>query len=128
MLIFNVFEYDRIIDQPKEVLERYFSSEVADSISNNRKHQRETHDLGTPDFMILFGTQDPGGVDKLRINRIPNTNKVLVIYDQNSEMDLVKMVFDTVKTNDGWKITDIEYTIRKSAISSESHFTLKESL
>jgi hypothetical protein len=119
---------DILINQPKTVLERYFVQKLSNMIVRDRAFERKAKELGHIDFVLLFGSQDPDGISNLRITKTPGTNTVVVIYDQNGQRDLMEMRFDTVKTNAGWRISDIHYKLRKSDITSELTFSLRELL
>lgn len=124
----HYFEKDILINQPKSVLEQYFVLGLSDLIVRDRAFERRTKELGHIDFVLLFGSQDTDGVCNLRIKRTPDTNKVMVLYDQNGQRDIMEMQFDTVQTNKGLRISDIHYKLRKSDISSEKRFSLQELL
>lgn len=106
--------HEIINDQPKNILERYFTPRLAGLIIKERKFEIETKEVGPPGFDLLFGSQDPDGVSNIRINRKPGTNTVSVLYDQNSEKDVMEIVFETEKTQSGWRILDIHYKTRVS--------------
>lgn len=60
------------------------------------------------------GSQDPDGIRNIRINRKPGANVVSVLYDQNEVKDLIEIQFETVKTLNGWRISDLRYKMNKS--------------
>lgn len=122
------FAEDALIDQPRAVFERYFDATLSDLIIRDRAYVERTKEVGHIDFVLLFGSQDPGGVSDLRIDRLAGTNKVNVVYDQNGERDIMEMQFDMLKTSNGWRISDIRYDLRKSEAGSGIKFSLRELL
>lgn len=98
------FYRDILIEQPKTVLARYFIPSLSNMIARDRAFEHRTQELGHIDFVPLFGSQDPEGASNLRISRIPGTNRVMVVYDQNGQRDIMEMQFDTIKTRKGWRI------------------------
>jgi len=113
-LISHYFDKDILIDQPANVLKRYFTSRLAELIVKDREHVTRTKELGHIDFILIFGSQDPDGISNIRITRKPGTNVVSVLYDYNREKGVMKIDFKTVQTENGWKISDMHYKTRKS--------------
>ena len=102
--------FDEIVnDQPKNILQRYFTPQLAALIMKERKFEIETQQVGPANFDLLFGSQDPDGISNIRINRQPGTNIVSVLYDQNTIRDVMKIDFQVVKTQNGWRISNIHY-------------------
>ncbi|HEY9160972.1 MAG TPA: hypothetical protein VIS94_07800 [Desulfomonilia bacterium] len=122
------FEKDILINQPRIVLERYFTPKLANLIFQDRAYGNKTGEIGHIDFVLLFGSQDPDGIYDLRIKRIPKTDSVLVVYDQNGEHDIVEIKYYTVQTNKGWRISDIRYRFKKTSAGPENRFSLLELL
>ncbi len=100
---------DIINDQSRDILQRYFTPQLAGLIMKERKFEIETKQVGPPGFDLLFGSQDPDGIRNIRIERQPGTNIVTVLYDQNSKKDVVKIDFETTRTKSGWRISNIHY-------------------
>ncbi|MBT0651773.1 DUF3828 domain-containing protein [Geomobilimonas luticola] len=103
-----------LIDQPIQVLNRYFTPKLAELIKKDRKHEIKTKDLGHLDFVLLCGSQDPDGITNIRIDGKPGKDVVTVTYDQSGEKDVMKIEFNTQKTKSGWRISDVHYKTRKS--------------
>ena len=103
-----------LIDQPIQVLTRYFTPKLAELIKKDRKHEIKTKDLGHLDFVLLCGSQDPDGITNIRIAEKPGKDIVTVTYDQNGEKNVMKIEFSTEKTKTGWRISDVRYRSRKS--------------
>ncbi len=122
------FDKDILIDQPKSVLERYFTPKLANLIFQDRAYENKTGEIGHIDFVLLFGSQDTSGIYNLRIKRIPKTNNVMVTYDQSGEHDIVEIKYSAVQTNKGWHISDISYRLRKTSTGPENKFSLLELL
>ena len=104
-----------LVDQPETVLRHYFTRKLVKLILKDRKFVERTREVGHLDFILLTGSQDPGGIDNIRIARKPGTNIVTVMYDQNGEKDVMKIDYHCVHTAGGWRISDIRYTSRKSS-------------
>ncbi len=103
-----------LIDQSVAVLERYFTQKLAKLIAKDRQYVSKTKEIGHIDFVLLSGSQDPAGISNIRIAKEPGTDAVDVLYDQDKEKDVMKIVFDTMLTKSGWRISDIHYKERKS--------------
>lgn len=103
-----------LIDQPVRVLNRFFTPKLAELIKKDRNHEIKTKDLGHLDFVLLCGSQDPDGINNLRITKKSGTNIVAVLYDQNGEKDVMQIDYYTVHTQSGWRISNIHYKERKS--------------
>jgi hypothetical protein len=106
--------HEIINDQPKNILERYFTPRLTELIMKERRFEIETKQVGPPGFDLLFGSQDPDGIRNIRISRKPGTNTVSVLYDQDAVKDLMEIQFETVKTKNGWRISDVRYKMNKS--------------
>jgi hypothetical protein len=113
-LIWHYFGKDTLVNQPMNVLKRYFTSRLAELIVKDREHATRTKQLGHIDFMLIFGSQDPYGISNIRITRKPGTNVVSVLYDYNREKDVMRIDFETIQTGNGWRISDMHYKTRKS--------------
>jgi len=96
------------------VLRHYFTPKLVKLIIHDRKFVERTKEVGHLDFILLTGSQDPGGIGNIRITRKQGTNIVTVRYDQNDEKDVMKIDYHCIRTKNGWRISDIRYTSRKS--------------
>jgi hypothetical protein len=103
-----------LIDQPVTVLKKYFTPKLVKLIVNDRKYVARTGEVGHLDFILISGSQDPGGIRNIRITKKPGTNIVSVLYDQNGEKDVMKIDYHCVHAGSGWRISDIRYKSRKS--------------
>lgn len=119
------FNDDLLIDQPLAVLERYFVSDLAAFIVQDRAWVEQNNEVGSIDFVLLFGSQDPDGISDLRIK--PDKGQVQVLYDQNGQDDVMEIRFDTRRTQQGWRIFDIHYHLLLES-ASEINFSLREIL
>jgi hypothetical protein len=102
-----------LIDQPANVLAKYFTNKLSEMIVKDRNYVKRTKELGHLDFVLLCGSQDPGGISNIRIRQAAK-NRVTLTYDQNGEKDIMTMDFSMVSTSTGWRITDVSYKERKS--------------
>ena len=98
-----------LADQTPTVLKKSFTSKLAELIAKERKQEKATKELGPINFVILCGSQDPGGINNIRIAMKRGTNVVEVLYDQNGEKDVMTIDYRMVKTDNGWRISDIDY-------------------
>lgn len=119
------FNDDLLIDQPLAVLERYFVSDLAAFIVQDRAWVAQNNEVGSIDFVLLFGSQDPDGISNLRIK--PDNGQVQVLYDQNGQDDVMEIRFVTRQTKQGWRIFDIHYHSQMESVS-EIDFSLREIL
>jgi len=84
--------------------------------------------VGHLEFDLLFGTQDPEGIENLRIRRAQGTNAIEVKYDQNGQRDRMQMKFDLTSTKVGWRISNIHYTYHKSGTAPGTSVSLLDTL
>lgn len=102
-----------LIDQPANILAKYFTNKLSKMIVKDRNYVKKTNELGHLDFVLLCGSQDPGGISNIRIRQVVK-DRVSVTYDQNGEKDIMTMDFSMVSTSTGWRISDVSYKERKS--------------
>jgi hypothetical protein len=103
-----------LVLQPQRVLRQFFTPALVKLIINDRKYVAKTKEVGHLDFILISGSQDPGGISNIRILRKPGTNVVTVLYDQNNEKDVMRIDYHMVHTRGGWRISDVRYTSRTS--------------
>ena len=103
-----------LILQPISVLRQFFTPKLVKLIVNDREYVAKTKEIGHLDFILISGSQDPGGISNIRITRKPGTNVVTVLYDQNGEKEVMRIDYYTVHTRSGWRISDVRYKTRKS--------------
>lgn len=97
-----------LIEQPREVLGRYFSAELVSLILKDRACTQKTHEICRLDFDPIFASQDPGAAE-LKISPADNSGIVHVQFLYPSNHEQVKLAFKVVKTASGWRINDIVY-------------------
>lgn len=103
-----------LIDQPLKVLKQYFTHKFAGLIVKDRNYVKRTRELGHIDFVLLCGSQDPDGIRNIRIKQKSAKNVVGVVYDQNGEKDVMRIEYDLIQTESGWRISEMRYKERKS--------------
>jgi hypothetical protein len=103
-----------LILKPISVLRQFFTPKLVKLIVNDREYVARTKEIGHLDFILISGSQDPGGISNIRIARKPGTNVATVLYDQNGEKDVMRIDYYTVHTRSGWRISDVRYKTRKS--------------
>ena len=98
----------RFYGQPKDVLERYLSKELATLILNDQKCTQHYGEPCNVNFLMLWNSQDPTATD-LRISKADADNIVRVQYEYPHNGEIVKIDFKVEKFEHGLRITDIIY-------------------
>ncbi len=83
--------HEIINDQPKSVLQRYFTPKLSELIVKERKFEIETKQVGPPGFMLLFGSR---------------TRTALVTYELIKNQELTSFPFYMTRTEKRtlWKL------------------------
>lgn len=92
--------------QPRDVLERYLSKELAALILNDQECSERNGEPCNVNFLLLWNSQDPAATD-LRISKADAANMVRVQYEYPHAGKIVKIDFKIEKFEHGWRITDI---------------------
>jgi len=98
-----------LLDQPKQVLQRYFTPEITELILRDRSAAEKTGEVPRLDFLPLWDSQDPAAVD-LRIALGSSPNGVLVTFSRPNSAGPVRISYRLSKLAAGWRIADIEYS------------------
>jgi len=98
-----------LLDQPRQVLQRYFTPEITELILRDRSTAEQTGEVPRLDFLPLWDSQDPAAVD-LRITLGSSPNSVLVTFSRPNSASLVRISYRLSKLAVGWRISDIEYS------------------
>lgn len=108
-----------LLDQPKQALEKYFESSLANLILKDNECRERTHDICHLDSNIIFASQDPAAVD-FKIVSANKSGEVRVSFKYPSTQEVVEIKYLLTRTKFGWRIHDIEY--------GKGHLTLRERL
>jgi hypothetical protein len=109
-------EQDSLLEQPSEILERYFSEELTLLILKDRKCVEESGLICRLDFDPIWASQDPGA-DDLKISPGDDFGAVSVQFIYPSNREKIRLVFKTEKTEKGWRISDIVYERKERTFS-----------
>ena len=94
-------------DENKNVLEKYFSSELTELIIKDARCRGKSGEICSLDFDLLFDSQDSAAYD-LKINASKEgTVEVNFIYPPNNKK--INLLFYLQETSRGWRIVDIIY-------------------
>jgi hypothetical protein len=104
----------RLLDQPLDIYKQYFTTELASKIVEDRLYEVNNKELGHINFVLIYGSQDPDGINNVSISRKIGSNNVLVHYDYNKEKDVMEIDYFMESTKSGWRISNIVFKTRIS--------------
>jgi hypothetical protein len=94
------------IDQPKKVLIRYLTPQLAELLLRDRRCATTTHEICRLDFVPLWGNQDPSGSTvQVQPGASPDTVVVRLRYSSST----TQLTYHLTQSSSGWKIRDISY-------------------
>ncbi len=93
-------------DQTLPELKKYFDDGLARRLRADRECTERIHTVCNLDHIIIFASQDPAAYG-LTISEANKKNQVLVTFKYPSNNELLRLRYDMVKTEDGWRIYDI---------------------
>jgi hypothetical protein len=102
------FRQPGLIDQPKSVLERFFTPEITGLLLKDRAEAAAAGEVGRIDFLPLWASQDPSAAD-LRITAGSKPNTVVVSFLPQGAKSATELVFIVEDTPGGARIADIKY-------------------
>jgi len=102
------FREPGLLDQPKSVLEQFFTPEIAALLLKDRAEAAAAGEVGRIDFLPLWYSQDPSAFD-LRVAAGPRPDTVTVSFLPIGTESRIKLVFVVEETPTGVRIADIEY-------------------
>lgn len=102
------FREDGLLDQPRSVLEQFFTPAIAVLLLKDRAEAAAAGEVGRIDFLPLWYSQDPSASD-LRVAAGPRPNTVTVSFLTAGAESRVELVFVVEDTPAGVRIADIEY-------------------
>jgi len=93
--------------QSYEVLTKYFDEALSSLFVKNQQCMRKTGEVCSLDFDPIFASQDSAATDLTIKQTNGNTVQVQFIYPSNGQK--INLEYKTVKTANGWRISDIVY-------------------
>lgn len=96
------------IDQPRSVLEKYLSPELAKLWLTDRACAENSGEMCRMSFDPLWNSQDPAAT-RLKITSGSKPGLVDVSYQSPGSEQRVSLRFRLVKLASGWRIDDIRY-------------------
>lgn len=105
----NGVPYDDILNQPKAVLDTYFTRELTNLILAERKCAAARGGICNIDFMPLWASQDATGVT-VEISQGKSPDEVIALLTSPGETDKLELTYALVKTDRGWRVRDIRGT------------------
>ena len=95
-----------LIDQPRAVLLRYFTPELADLLLRDRACTAQTREICRLDFAPLWGNQDPTGA---AVQIQPGASAASVMVQLRYPGASARLTLTLARTASGWRIADIGY-------------------
>lgn len=102
------FRQPGLIDQPKSVLEQFFTPEITGLLLKDRAEAAAAGEVGRIDFLPLWASQDPSAAD-LQIAAGSKPNTVDVSFLPRGTENPTKLVFIVADAPAGARIADIVY-------------------
>ncbi|MRV76139.1 hypothetical protein GJ700_30970 [Duganella sp. FT92W] len=124
--LYQTFAYEAVleapdargmIDQPRAVLLRYFTPELAELLLRDRACVAKTREICRLDFLPLWGNQDPDGAS-VQVGQ--GASPTSVIASLRFAGTSSRLTYTLIQTTRGWRIADIAY--------GDGRATLKEIL
>jgi hypothetical protein len=98
-----------LIDQPKAVLEQFFTPELTGLILQDREEVARSGEVARLDFLPLWNSQDPSASD-LRVSAGSKQDTVAVSFQPLGAEGRTEILFVLEETPVGIRIADIEYS------------------
>lgn len=97
-----------LVDQPRTVLERYFSKDLAGLILGDRHCRMRTREICKIDFSPLWASQDPGA-SGLRVAPGATADLVQVSFTYPGDSSKIAITYQLLHSKSGWRIADVLY-------------------
>jgi hypothetical protein len=97
-----------LAQQPKSVLLRYFTPELATALVADDACATARHEICALDFVPLWDSQDPAA-EELQISPSTTPGHVAVRYTYPSTGEVISLDYALVRTKAGWRVSDILY-------------------
>lgn len=94
-----------LMDQPREILERYFDKKLATLILQDRACAKK-EGMCRLSFSPIWGSQDPSASD-IEVQQSDKSDIILVKFRYPSTNENVTLRYQLTKTSNGWRISDI---------------------
>lgn len=99
-----------LIDQPREILEKYFDTKLAGLIIKDRECVKNSGgEICNLNFSPIWASQDWAACD-LMISLGENPNEVVVKFVYPGDHSKIKIVYKMIKNVSHWRISDIKYS------------------
>ena len=102
------FREPGLIDQPKPVLEKFFTPGLVELLLRDREEMARTGEIARLDFLPLWNSQDPSA-SELKVTAGSKPNTVEVSFAALGAEQRIVLTFVLEETSDGMRISDIEY-------------------
>ena len=97
-----------LAQQPKVVLLRYFTPQLAAALAADDACARHRHEVCALDFMPLWASQDPAA-EELHISPGATSGHVAVRYTYPPTGAVISLEYRLLQTKAGWRVSDILY-------------------
>lgn len=104
-----------IENQTMPELEKYFEGGLARGIRADHDCAEKSGKKCSLDYSILYNSPKPNAVD-LSISPPDKRNRVEVTFKYRSGDKLIRLHYDMVKTENGWRVYDINYPNKKQSL------------
>jgi hypothetical protein len=94
-----------LLDQPHEILERYFDKKLTTLILQDRACAKK-EGMCRLSFLPIWGSQDPSASD-LEVKQSDKSDMILVKFRYPSTNEIITLMYQLTKTSYGWRISDI---------------------
>jgi hypothetical protein len=105
-----------LIEQPRAILNRYFDDTLTALILEDRKCVERTKEVCRLDFSPIWDSQDPNAT-KVNVVGSSDPAVVKVSFTDPESGTSTTLSYRMVKTKDGWRIHDIDYTSHESLLA-----------
>lgn len=97
--------YDGLMQQPPQILKRYFDDNLTALILRDRKCS-EKGEICRLDFVPIWASQDPAAVD-LTVEKTKKKDIVKVKFRYPSTNEKIELKYRVTNTPRGWRVSDI---------------------
>jgi len=101
------FQDRRLMQQPKEVLRRYFDDKLVQLILDDRRCAERTGEICNLDYEPVWASQDPGA-SELKVTAGTDPAVVDVSFRYPSTQEEMHLRYRLSGTKRGWRVSDIE--------------------
>ena len=105
-----------LLEQPRQVLARYFDENLAALILKDRSCVAKTHEICRLDFSPMWASQDPGA-SELKVSPTKDPGVVAVKFRYPGNGSIIELSYRMSKTRIGWRVHDILYSSGSSLLS-----------